>query len=481
MKQITFRKIDAFLIKFSLNGKFWLVCSMVAAITAAVALGNYHYQKLAVEAVSEAQLQGKLDAYADVARAEGYTGEALSGFASRHGLVLAANAGRSGDRLTVVADVNGQSLALTSNVAGLEKEGLSQARMMLIWAAVGLLPLIQLSYWISTSLGGGLWDMYMAIKRLADGDLTQRLNFFGTDDFSLIAREIDRCADNMSDMVSAIRGNAETLKHASGVFSSQARSSDDLARRQHEFLDSVSVAMSQMTSAIEEVSANAASTSSQTRQTAGAVADSQKRITATVKGIAELSGKIGDASSSVESLSKEATEISAVVTVINSISEQTNLLALNAAIEAARAGEQGRGFAVVADEVRTLAGRTQQATVEIQTMIESLQGGTRSLSGITGEIVSRAEDGKTAVSTVGDDVGHMADSVNQVFDMASHIAASAEEQSVACREIASQLAEIRSQSGVISENAHMALELSEELAGASVALGDILGQYRTQA
>ncbi|MCL2919545.1 methyl-accepting chemotaxis protein [Shewanella litorisediminis] len=479
MKQITFRKIDAILIKFSLNGKFWLVCSMVAAITAVVALANYRLQLATIESSSGARVSAALDAYADIARANNLQGEALAAFAARHGLSQSGQAARKGNTVTAVTDLAGSPLALSRNVADWETEPRSDASMMLWWAALGLLPLFQLSYWMSTSLGGGLWDMYMAIKRLADGDLTQRLNFFGTDDFSLIAREIDRCADNMSDMLSAIRNNADTLKRASSAFSNQAQSSDSLARRQHEFLDSVAVAMSQMTSAIEEVSANASATSTQTRSNAGAVKESQKRISTTVAGIAELSGKIGDASSSVDALSREATEISAVVTVIDSISEQTNLLALNAAIEAARAGEQGRGFAVVADEVRTLAGRTQQATVEIQSMIESLQSGSKALSGITGDIVNRAEQGKSAVSLVGEDVGNIADSINQVFDMASHIAASAEEQSVACREIAAQLGEIRNQSGVISENAHNALELAHELAQASVALTDILGQYRT--
>ena len=482
MKQIQFRTIDAILIKFSLNGKFWVVCSMVALITAAVALVNYQHAHRNLEQASIARVQASVDTLAQVATAQKLQADALSQFASQYGLTVTSrqsDAQRQGDKVTVSASVSGQALQLTQNVHEWEADARSDANFMFWLALVGLLPLFQLSYWISTSLGGGLWDMYLAIKRLADGDLSFRLNFFGTDDFSLIAREIDRCADNMSEMVSAIGKNAQTLSLASDEFNQQAATSDKLIGFQHQFLDSVAVAMAQMTSAIEEVSVNASNTSLQTKENSSQMLASRGRISHTVESIGLLSTKIGAAFSSVEQLSKDAASIDAVVTTINSISQQTNLLALNAAIEAARAGEQGRGFAVVADEVRTLAGRTQQATVEIQAMIEGLQSGTTRLSSITMEIVDQADEGRSAIIAVGDDVQGMAQSVNAVFDMSSQIAASAEEQSVAARDIAGQLNEIRHQSETIKQTAQRSVTLANDLHHASVELDGILKQYHT--
>ncbi|QYJ80029.1 methyl-accepting chemotaxis protein [Shewanella acanthi] len=483
MKHVKFRTIDAILIKFSLNGKFWLVCSMVSLITAVVAFTNYQHAQQTISSASLARVQASVDAFAQIADGQKLQAEGLSVFARDHGLSVVSRQSepeRQGDNVTVSANLlAGGALQLSQDVGSWEREALSDAQFMFWIALVGLLPLFQLSYWISTSLGAGLWEMYMAIKRLADGDLSFRLNFFGTDDFSLIAREIDRCADNMSEMVSAIGNNAQTLAHASNEFNQQAKSSEELIGYQHQFLDSVAVAMSQMTAAIEEVSLNASNTSMHTKENAAQMTVSQNRISQTVESIGLLSAKIGDSSSSVEQLSKDAAQIDAVVTTINGISEQTNLLALNAAIEAARAGEQGRGFAVVADEVRTLAGRTQQATVEIQAMIEGLQSGTRHLSGISNEIVKRADEGQGAIIEVGSDVEAMAQSVNAVFDMSSQIAASAEEQSVAARDIATRLNEIRHQSDTIKETAQRSVSLAADLHQASIALGGILKQYRT--
>ncbi|UCX04415.1 MULTISPECIES: methyl-accepting chemotaxis protein [Shewanella] len=479
MKAIQFRKVDAMLIKLSLNGKFWVVCSLVTVITLAIAVLNHQHNQAMIQASSMAQVSASVQAFADVAANQQLSAEQLNQFAEANQLsvVTQSSATRRGDSITVTAPVAGQFLSLTRNVAQWEQV---QSDSSLFWyALLGLLPLFQLCYWISTSLGGGLWDMYVAIKRLADGDLSKRLNFFGTDDFSLIATEIDRCADNMSEMVTAIGENAKTLAMAASTFSQQASTNEDLIKHQHHFLDSVSHSMEQMTAAIADVSHHASTTSGHTKENSIQVNHSRKGIKDAEERINFLTARISDAFASVEKLSKDATQINVVVTTINSISEQTNLLALNAAIEAARAGEQGRGFAVVADEVRTLAGRTQKATVEIQTMIEGLQTGTTKLTQITNEIVAQADEGSVSIKAVGEEISHMAESINVVFDMSSQIAASAEEQSVASADIVSQVNEVRSQSDTILANANQALVIAKDLNVSSKGLSQILAQYRT--
>jgi methyl-accepting chemotaxis protein len=480
MKQIQFRKIDGLMIKLSLNGKFWLLCIMVSLITTAIALANLNQVQKQIADSSQQRAQSMVDTLANVARTQGVTSDTLADFASAQGLQFNHRNidRRQRDSITVSSPVGRQYLQLSVNVKAWEAQALSDAKMMLWVALIGLLPLFQLSYWTSTSLGGGLWDMYIAIKRLADGDLTQRLNFFGKDDFSMIATEIDRSANNMSEMVTAIAQNAATLAQAADEFDQQAKQSEDLIGCQHEFLDSVSVAMYQMTAAIEEVSHNAANTSTQTQENTNQAESSKLRIAEAVTRISNLVNEIDTASSSVSQLSNSASHIGAVVTTINGISEQTNLLALNAAIEAARAGEQGRGFAVVADEVRTLAGRTQAATVEIQMMIEGLQKGSSTLSKVTENIVKQADEGRSAIVSVGEDVDSMASSTAEVFDMSSQIAASAEQQSVSARDIATQLNDIRDQSEIIKDTAQRSVALASGLSKSSVELDKILSQYK---
>jgi len=480
MKQIKFRKIDALMIKLSLNGKFFLLCAVVTLITSVIAVKNLTIVTENMATTSQARAQSMVDSFAQVALKQSLSSETLLLFSKQHQLTLSKHdkAMREAGLITVSAPVGQHFLQLSVDVSTWEQPALDDALLMFWIALLGLLPLFQLSYWTSTSLGGGLWDMYIAIKRLADGDLSKRLNFFGVDDFSMIATEIDRSADNMSEMVTAIGKNSDTLAEAANEFNQQANQSDELIGLQHQFLDTVAVAMQQMTMAIEDVSSNAANTSEQTKNNALQAQSSKQQLSDAVARISVLVDKIDSASASVSQLSQHASEIDAVVTTINSISEQTNLLALNAAIEAARAGEQGRGFAVVADEVRTLAGRTQKATVEIKSMIEGLQLGSASLSTVTHEIVAQADQGRNAIISVGEDVESMASSTNEVFDMSSQIAASAEQQSVSARDIAIQLNDIRAQSDTIKQTAQRSLTLAAELSHSSQALEGILKQYR---
>ncbi|MFT6985231.1 MAG: methyl-accepting chemotaxis protein [Psychromonas sp.] len=208
-------------------------------------------------------------------------------------------------------------------------------------------------------------------------------------------------------------------------------------------VEQLATAMNEMTATVNEVASNANSASSSTTEASAVAQEGSQFVNATVATINSLSSNIGASADAVNNVELKVEGIGSVVDTIRSISEQTNLLALNAAIEAARAGEAGRGFAVVADEVRNLAKRTQDATVEIQGMIEQLQRSAQDAVGLMGKSVKEADTGVEQVTQAGIQLAGIVEKVHHISDMNYQIASAAEEQTTVAGDINKNLDEVK--------------------------------------
>ncbi|MFE8709726.1 methyl-accepting chemotaxis protein [Aeromonas allosaccharophila] len=450
MKEVKFRWVDRYLIHLTISEKFhiafWLPLFIIAFLSWYM-LAASHQQEISLRV---AQLQQRVETTAQLISQQPtlvlpsdlrLTRQGSSGLQQQGDRYLfTAPAGQAG---YVTGDLD------TGNLSMWDGQG---STLTLIAALATLMALV--IHYMMTFVSGALYSTNKALQTVADGDLTFRLNFFPVrDEFSTLAGSIDRFTDRQHQIVKLVEESAEALTMAADEFRDHAREGETMARSQRQHMDSLATAMEQMSAAIREVARNANDTLQQTRQSSEEAANGANRVARTIEAIRTLADEIGNASGAVERLTHNANRINEVVNVINAISQQTNLLALNAAIEAARAGEQGRGFAVVADEVRTLASRTQQATVEIQQMIEELQTGTGALNEIMEKTVGRAASSQQLISEVGLDIEKLSNHSDAVLEMSTQIATSSEEQSSVAAEITHNLDQVRHEAAQVEESA----------------------------
>ncbi len=311
-----------------------------------------------------------------------------------------------------------------------------------------------------------------------EGDLTRRLTITSQDELGELAGSFNRFVDKIHGLVRQITEMTSQLTGLVNQVSDQAQRSEQAMERQRHETDQVATAINQMSAAAQEVANSAQNAAVAAQQTDEEGQAAKRVVDGSIAQIHALVNDIRSSGVSLDSLQQDVSSIVSVLGVIRSIAEQTNLLALNAAIEAARAGEAGRGFAVVADEVRALASRTQISTQEIQGMIDRLQAGTQSAV----EAMRRSSEAGDGTSAQANEAGASLDTMAQLIatinSMNAQIASAAEEQTAVAEEINRSVHQIAVAVDSVADETQLGAQTSRSLADLGQRLGSLVGQFR---
>ncbi len=342
---------------------------------------------------------------------------------------------------------------------------------------LAVLASIAIAWLLTRSIVGPLREAMRTAEQVAGGDLTGQLDTAGRDEPARLMQALQAMRQNLHDTIERIGNSATQLASAAEQLSAVTEESNHSLHRQHDEIEMAATAVNQMSAAVEEVARNAASTSGAATASEDVAQTGCVKVEETVRAIRDMSREVADTTQMVTDLAGQAQGIAKVLDVIRAIAEQTNLLALNAAIEAARAGEQGRGFAVVADEVRVLAHRTQESTHEIEQMIAAIQAGSEAAVSAMNQSDQHARQMLQVAEGAGQALHEIARQAGEINERTLLIATAAEQQAQVAREMDRNLVNIRDISVQTSVGADQTSAASHELSRLAVELNGMIARF----
>ncbi|NAW62153.1 HAMP domain-containing protein [Vibrio sp. V31_P5A7T61] len=354
-----------------------------------------------------------------------------------------------------------------------------------MWSTIGLslVGLLITSMVVSVLVAKGVAPLQHVVASLQDvaageGDLTARLKVESQDEIGEVAKAFNAFMDKLHPMIKQLRESAQEVQLAAGELDIQTTQSNQKMNSHCLETDKVVTAVTEMSATAREVANNTNATSQAIESANGQIRDAQHEVNSAIEGISELVREVNLTSDAIQDLSQRTDKITQVLNVIGEIAGQTNLLALNAAIEAARAGEQGRGFAVVADEVRSLASRTQNSTQEISEMLQSLhQGVSKAVESMN---TSQKRGEKTAEESmhIKQSLAGISQAVGLIQDMGIQTASAAEQQSAVAEDINQNLVAIQHIVNQLSDNLQHSESISSRLAASGQQMGNLVSHFK---
>ncbi|WP_095101537.1 methyl-accepting chemotaxis protein [Pseudomonas sp. Irchel 3A5] len=378
-------------------------------------------------------------------------------------------------QLKDLVDINRAGAVAGSKVAGQQYDGATIA--IIAVAVIASLMTVLLAWLLTRSIVAPLSRAVNAAQEIAAGNLTKHIEVDGKDEPARLLEALVIMQQNLRKTIEMISGSATQLASAAEELSAVTEESSRGLQQQNDEIEQAATAVNEMTAAVEEVARNAVSTSQASEQSTETARQGRDKVVQTVQAIQTMTQDVQTTSTLVEGLAEQGRDIGKVLDVIRSIAEQTNLLALNAAIEAARAGEAGRGFAVVADEVRALAHRTAQSTREIEQMVAGIQSGTGNAVQSMALNTSRTQNTLELARAAGEALEQITEAISQINERNLVIASASEEQAQVSREVDRNLVNIRDLATQSAAGANQTSAASHELSRLAVDLNGMVARF----